>query len=241
MWNPVAYAWTAWRMARALRDPEKLQDVLGLAPVLAPPVAMRSLVERLMRHASAAQAFSERPRLGPLHLTTLRTLPEHTLGRAFVDHLEANQVDPHALPYLEARTDEEYVRAHLLESHDVWHVLTGFPTSVAGELGIQSFSLAQVGSPFAMGILAGGLTNTLLYAFSQREERMRAIVRGWLLGQRARLLFGAPWRQMWEAPLVEVRQRYGLDLAAVEAVLDDPRRSATEARNPGSASSPQSC
>ncbi|WNZ63375.1 hypothetical protein QEG98_06410 [Myxococcus sp. MxC21-1] len=37
MWNPVAYAWTAWRMARALRDPEKLQDVLGLAPVLAPP------------------------------------------------------------------------------------------------------------------------------------------------------------------------------------------------------------
>ncbi|QDE95410.1 MULTISPECIES: Coq4 family protein [Myxococcus] len=241
MWNPVAYAWTAWRMARALRDPEKLQDVLGLAPVLAPPVAMRRLVERLMRHASAAQSFIERPRVGLLHLAALRALPEHTLGRAFVDHLEANQVNPDALPYLEARTDEEYVRAHLLESHDVWHVLTGFPTSVAGELGIQAFSLAQVGSPFALGILAGGLTNTLLYAFSQREERMRAIVRGWLLGQRARLLFGAPWRQMWEAPLVEVRQRYGLDLAAVDAVLDDPRRSAMDARNPGSASPPQSC
>lgn len=241
MRNPVAYAWTAWRMARALRDPEKLQDVLGLAPVLAPPVAMRRLVERLMRHASAAQAFIERPRLGVLPLATLRALPEHTLGRAFVGHLEANRVDPLALPCLEAHTDEEYVRAHLLESHDVWHVLTGFPTSVAGELGLQAFSLAQVGSPFALGILAGGLTNTLLYAFSQREERMRAIVRGWLLGHRARLLFGAPWRQMWEAPLVEVRQRYGLDLAAVDAVLDDPRRPPMDAWNPGSASPPQSC
>ncbi len=241
MRNPAAYAVTAWRLVRALRDPEKLQDVLGLAPVVAPPLAMRRLVERLMRHDTATRAFAERPRLGPLHLSTLRALPENTLGRTFVDHLEANRLDIHALPYLEARTDEEYVRAHLLESHDVWHVLTGFSTDVPGELGLQSFSLAQLGSPFALAVLVGGLTNTLLYAFSQREARMRAIVRGWLLGQRARLLFGAPWRQMWDAPMTQVRQRYGLDLAQVDAWLDDAMRPVAEARNPGGASPRQSC
>jgi ubiquinone biosynthesis protein Coq4 len=229
MRNPVAYARTAWRMARALRNPEQLQDILELAAVLAPPAAMRRLVERLMHDDSAARAFAERPRVGLLHLASLRTLPEGTLGRAFADHLVENGLDPDALPYLEAHTDEEYVRAHMLESHDVWHVLTGFHTDVAGELGIQAFSLAQVGSPFALGILAGGLANTLLYAFSERDVRMRAIVRGWLLGRRARLLFGASWRQMWELPLDEVRQRYGLDLGAVEAVL------------PGSAHPAQSC
>ncbi|MFP2929062.1 Coq4 family protein [Pyxidicoccus sp. 3LG] len=227
--NPVAYARTAWQMVRALRDPAQLQDILDLAGVLAPPTAMRRLVERLMLHAPAAQAFIERPRMGLLHLASLRTLPKGTLGRAFADHLVEHGLDPDALPYLEAHTDEEYVRAHMLESHDVWHVLTGFDTDVAGELGIQAFSLAQVGSPFALGILAGGLTNTLLYAFSERDVRMRAIVRGWLLGRRARLLFGAPWRQMWERPLAEVRQHYGLDLAAVEAVL------------PGGAHPVQSC
>ncbi|MBZ4415162.1 Coq4 family protein [Myxococcus sp. RHSTA-1-4] len=219
MRSPVAYARTAWRMARALRYPEQLQDILELAAVLAPPAAMTRLVERLMRHDSAARAFVERPRVGFLHLASLRTLPQGTLGRAFADHLEGNGLDPDALPYLEAHTDEEYVRAHMLESHDVWHVLTGFPTDVAGELGIQAFSLAQVGSPFALGILAGGLANTLLYAFSERDCRMRAIVRGWLLGRRARLLFGAPWRQMWEWPLDDVRRHFGLDLDAVEAVL----------------------
>lgn len=229
MRNPLAYARTAWRMARALREPEQLQDILELAAVLAPPAAMARLVERLMLHASAAQAFVERPRLGFLHLASLRGLPEGTLGRAFADHLVDNGLDPDALPHLEAHTDEEYVRAHMLESHDVWHVLTGFPTDVAGELGVQAFSLAQVGSPFALGILAGGLANTLLYAFSERDVRMRAIVRGWLLGRRAGLLFGAPWRRMWELPLVEVRQRYALDLAAVDAVL------------PGSAYPGQSC
>ncbi len=241
MWNPVASARTVWRLTRAVRDPAKLQDVLGLASAIAPPVAMRRLVERLMHHATAAQAFVERPRVGMLHLPTLRALPPHTLGHAFAHHLDVNHLDPHALPYLEAHTDEEYVRAHLLESHDIWHVLTGFPTDVAGELGIQAFSLAQVGSPFALGVLAGGLTNTLLYAFSEREVRMRAIVRGWLLGQRAQLLFGAPWRRMWEAPLEEVRGRYGLDLPAVEAVLDDSMRPAMDAWNPGGASTPQSC
>ncbi|WP_205525407.1 Coq4 family protein [Pyxidicoccus trucidator] len=229
MRNPVAYARTAWRMARTLRNPEQLQDILELAAVLAPPTAMRRLVERLMHHDSAAHAFVERPRLGFLHLASLRTLPEGTLGRAFADHLVENGLDPDALPYLEAHTDEEYVRAHMLESHDIWHVLTGFHTDVAGELGVQAFSLAQVGSPFALGILAGGLANTLLYAFSERDVRMRAIVRGWLLGRRAGLLFGVPWRQMWELPLTEVRQRFALDLEAVDGVL------------PGSAHPAQSC
>jgi ubiquinone biosynthesis protein Coq4 len=209
-------------MVRALREPEKLDDILELAGVLAPPMAMRRLVERLMGSPDAAQALIERPRMGLLHLSRLRALPEGTLGRTLADHLVENGLDPDALPYLEAHTDEEYVRAHMLESHDVWHVLTGFPTDVPGELGIQAFSLAQIGSPFALGILAGGLANTLLYAFSERDTRMRSIVRGWLLGQRARLLFGAPWRQMWELPLAEVRQRYGLDLDTIDAVLPTP-------------------
>jgi ubiquinone biosynthesis protein Coq4 len=219
MRNPVTYARTALRMARALRDPDRLQDILELAAVLAPPSAMTRLVERLMRHDAAARAFVERPRVGLVALASLRALPEGTLGRVFADHLVENGLDPDALPSLEAHTDEEYVRAHMLESHDVWHVLTGFRTDVAGELGLQAFSLAQVGSPFALGILAGGLANTLLYAFSERDARMGAIVRGWLLGRRARLLFGASWRQMWEWPLEDVRQRFGLDLDPVDALL----------------------
>lgn len=226
MRNPVTYARTAWRMARALRDPDRLQDILELAAVLAPPTAMTRLVERLMRHDAAAWAFVERPRVGLVALASLRALPEGTLGRTFADHLVENGLDPDALPYLEAHTDEEYVRAHMLESHDVWHVLTGFRTDVAGELGLQAFSLAQVGSPFALGILAGGLANTLLYAFSEREVRMGAIVRGWLLGRRARLLFGAPWRQMWEWRLEDVRQRFDLDLDIVDAMLQASARSA---------------
>ncbi|MCE9674078.1 Coq4 family protein [Myxococcus stipitatus] len=220
--NPMRYVREAWRMARVLRDPHRLPDIIDLARVLAPPIAMRRMVERLMGHPATAQALVDRPRVGRLHLADLRALPEGTFGRAFADHLTTHHLDPDALPYRQAHTDEEYVRAHLLESHDIWHVLTGFGTDVAGELGLQAFALAQVGSPFALGILTGGLANTLLYAFSEREARMRAVARGWVLGQRASPLFGTPWRQYWELPLEEVRERLGLDLARVDALLAPP-------------------
>ncbi|AGC42510.1 hypothetical protein MYSTI_01162 [Myxococcus stipitatus DSM 14675] len=219
MRTPFSYVREAWKVARALRDPYRLQDILDVARLLAPPSTMRKLVDRLMQSPTTAQAFVERPRVGKLALDTLQSLPEGTLGRAFADHLKDNGLDPSKLPNLQAHTHEDYVRAHLLESHDIWHVLTGFRSDVAGELGIQAFSLAQVGSPFALGILAGGLTNTLLYAFAERDVRMQAITRGWVLGHMALPVFGAPWRDMWEHPLEEVRQRFGLDLDAVDAVL----------------------
>ncbi|NTX06015.1 Coq4 family protein [Myxococcus sp. CA040A] len=219
MRNPLTLAREAWRMVRVLQDPNRLQDIIDLARVLAPPMAMRRVVERLMQSPTAARALVERPRVGMLPLATLRTLPEGTLGRAFADHLTQNGLDPNALPRREAHTDEDYVRAHLLESHDIWHVLTGFRTDVAGELGVQAFSLAQLGSPFALGILTGGLANTLLYAFSERDARMQALTRGWVLGRLARPVFGTPWRELWEVPLVDVRQRFGLDLPTVDALL----------------------
>lgn len=235
MRNPVTLLKLGYRMLRALRDPERLGDILALADVLAPPEAMRTLVEALGRSPPAATALRERPRVGDVHLPTLRALPAGTLGRAFAEHLDAHGLDPAALPRRDVRTDAEYVRAHMLETHDVWHVLTGFDADVAGELGLCAFSLAQLGSPFAVGILAGGLANTLLFAMPERDVRMRAMVRGWLLGKRAALLFGATWGRMWDMPLEEARARFGLDVAGVEALLPAVDAPATLARPPRAA------
>lgn len=128
-------------------------------------------------------------------------------------------LDPAALPSLRADDGHAYVRAHLYETHDVWHVLTGFATDVAGELGLQAFYVAQLPGRLAPALVAGGLVNMILFDFGARDARMRAIVRGWLLGKRARPLFGGRWAELWEEPLDEVRRRYGLDLGSVEAAL----------------------
>ncbi|HVG59356.1 MAG TPA: Coq4 family protein [Hyalangium sp.] len=219
MRHPWRMVKAAYQVARTIRNPDRLKDILALAGVLVPPEALRRLTDTLWRIPSAAEALRERPRLGTVDLHALRTLPPGTLGRAFANHILDNCLDLSALPQLPAHTDAEYVRAHLLEVHDIWHVLTGFSTQVAGELGVQAFSLAQLGSPFAAGIITGGMANTLLFAFPERDVRMRAIVRGWLLGKRARLLFGGTWARMWERPLEEVRAEFELDVPGVDALL----------------------
>ncbi|WP_233577412.1 Coq4 family protein [Citreicoccus inhibens] len=222
MHNPLKWAKAAWRATHAVRDPTLLTDILELAPVLVPPESLQALARNLQRHPAVARAFCERPRVGHLDLTWLGALPPGTLGRSYSEHLRVNGLDPAALPRMEAPTDALYVRAHLLETHDVWHVLTGFSADVAGELGVQAFSLAQIGSPFALAVLTGGLANTLLYAFAERDARLRALVRGWLLGQRAQPLFGAAWGQLWEVSVTELRARYAIDVEAVDRLLSKP-------------------
>lgn len=219
MRHPWRMTKAAVQVVRTIRNPERLEDILALAGVLVPPEALRRLTDTLWHIPSAAEALRERPRLGTVDLHALRTLPPGTLGQAFAEHILGNGLDLNSLPQLPAHTDAEYVRAHLQEVHDIWHVLTGFGTQVAGEMGLQAFSLAQLGSPFAAGIVTGGMANTLLFAFSERDVRMRAIVRGWLLGKRARPLFGGAWARMWERPLEEVRAEFGLDVGGVDALL----------------------
>jgi ubiquinone biosynthesis protein Coq4 len=133
--------------------------------------------------------------------------------------MDRNGLDPASIPTLPDDDDAKYVRAHLYETHDLWHVATGFGTDVAGELGLQAFYQAQLPGKLPAAILASGFLNTLVFSFAQRDVRLREIARGWLLGRRSRPLFGVRWDDLMALPLDEARARLGLDVAAVDRAL----------------------
>jgi ubiquinone biosynthesis protein Coq4 len=205
---------------RLLHDPSQLERVFELADGVASPKLLQTIVDELRKDPRAARAFAARKRLGRPDLDTLARLPEDTLGRVFADHMRANGLSVDALPALAAHDDVEYFRAHMFETHDVWHVVTGFSTDLPGELGLQSFYLAQLPGRFPAVLLGGGLLNTALFAWEERELRMREIVRGWLLGRRARPLFGADWASLWATPMDAVRARFGIDREVVDAFVE---------------------
>jgi ubiquinone biosynthesis protein Coq4 len=128
------------------------------------------------------------------------------LGRAFADFLNLRGLDPYGLPRRPAVDEPTYLTAHLYETHDLWHVVTGFDTDVAGELGLQAFYLPQLHGKLPLLLLAAGLLNTLLFAFDDWRARLDAIVRGYRMGQRARPFFGVRWGEWWERTLSDVRQ-----------------------------------
>jgi ubiquinone biosynthesis protein COQ4 len=207
---------------RLIRDPNRLGEVFEIADHLlaaAPLGRTQQLVAEVKRSPEGARALAEKPRVGAFDLDTLAKLPEGTLGREFADHMHKNKLDPSALPSMPGRTELEFFRAHLYETHDILHVVTGFDTDVAGELGLQAFYLAQFPGGLPPALLAGGLLNTMIYAIDQRDIRMRAIVRGWLLGKRSRPFFGVRWGELWGVPLADVRAQLGVDIASIEGSL----------------------
>lgn len=207
------------RIARAalvlVRDPNRLDDVIGMADQLGKSPVVDAIVRHLEQLPGGRAVLAERPRVD-LDLPRLRALPDGTFGREAARFLDERGLDPADLPHRPAGDDRAWVQAHLYETHDLWHVVTGFHTDVAGELGLQAFYLAQFPARLAALILSIGLANTLLFAFDDRDARMDAIARGWQLGRAARPFLGVRWNELWTLPLAEVRARLGVTPAMPE-------------------------
>lgn len=215
MRNPLHAVRALSAVAAIVRDPNRLEKVFALRDSVATPEAMAVMADFFERHPEGAAALRERPRLGCVDLDDLAAQPEGSLGREFSLHMRRNGLDPSAIPTLPSPDRLRFVSAHLYESHDVWHVVTGFGTDVAGELGLQAFYVAQFPARLAMVILAAGFLNTALYAGDDRERRFEAVARGWDLGRKAKPFFGTRWGELWGRPLTAVRESLSVPSAGV--------------------------
>lgn len=212
MRNPLVLAKLLYKSVILVKYPTRLDEVIELADEISDERVMAEFMAHIRKDATGARSLVEHPRLSIVR-TELRQLPEGTFGRAYIDFMDGNGLDPEDLPTRPAADAAEFVSAHLFETHDLWHVVTGFGTDLAGEMGLQAFYLAQLPARLAPLLLAIGMANTLVYAFDDKDARMDAIARGWRMGKRARQLFGQDWKQMWSTPLAEVRARLGVQVA----------------------------
>jgi ubiquinone biosynthesis protein COQ4 len=125
-----------------------------------------------------------------LDLDKLRQLPVGTLG-----YEVAHFIDSHGFDLLDSG---DWIQ----RTHDVWHVLTGLSPSLQDELRLQAFTRAQVFRPScAIFVLAGLLT---------RHCHFEDIVSGLKQGKMASNLLDWDIESDWETPLVEVRQKLGI-------------------------------
>lgn len=207
---PVKSARALYAYSVIARDPNQLGKVFDLRSSLDNDDRITQIVERIGTSETAREALRDRPRLGNIDLSALASLPEGTLGQRFGQHMIEAKLDPAAIPTLPSDDENTYVSAHLYETHDVWHVVTGFKTDVAGELGLQAFYLGQFPAFLSAAILSAGLLNTMIFGMEDRDRRMEAIARGWDLGKHAKQLFGVRWQDRWSEPLEDVRASLGV-------------------------------
>jgi len=144
-------------------------------------------------------------------LDELLELPPETLGGAYARHMRARGLRPDFYDEVEPRHRLHYLRLRLRQTHDVWHVLTGYDTDPVGELGLQGFYFSQVTNGQSILIFAGGLIRCLLTgSYRLLEDYVRVFAEGYRNGQQAHTLLAVRWEELWREPLIDLRQRFGV-------------------------------
>ena len=150
----------------------------------------------------------------------LLRLPRGTIGREYAELLQANDLHPFRISdQLEREVLERNIfMARYALLHDVYHVLTGFDTSWAGEAGVWGF---VAGQRYLWTYWIASLMSCLVYPLLSPWRALRIwrnAIRGIRMGRRARMLITLPIEQQWARPVTELRAEYRIEAADEVAI-----------------------
>ncbi len=144
-------------------------------------------------------------------LDALRRLPAGTVGREYARMLDARGLAPLVVgPAVRERLAERPLALRYTTTHDLFHVLTGFSTHPAGELGLFAFMIAQ---GFAGGSRRRLWVSAAIYAAMlplHARDLLHNLEVGLAMGARAENLLEQPLAEYLDQPLDGVRRRLGL-------------------------------
>ena len=177
------------------------------------------VVRRFSARPEGRRLLEERPNLvSALNAReALRRLPEASLGRAYLDFVEANEISALGLVAADEEREErdvrggeseiQYLRERGRDCHDLWHVLTGYGTDEAGEISVLAFSCGQFHNlGLKLIVVAGAIIGHQSWDFSWQRYVWSCYQRG----KRADLDC-ARYEEWLELPLVEARRRAAIE------------------------------
>lgn len=161
------------------------------------------MAQYLMRDPASAALMRDR-HIPPAHdLDQLLTYPQDSLGYSYAAAMKKTGFDPNLHQGMVAESDAHYVELRLSQTHDIWHIVTGFDTSLTGEIGLQAFHLPQFPYPLATMLVANSLMSMTLLVPEELPKLLEAIAQGFQMGKAAKSLFAQRWEEGWEKPLTQ--------------------------------------
>lgn len=152
--------------------------------------------------------------LPEITLEQLQMQPYGSFGYALAEFLAYNYIEPLTLS---PKTRAELQNASLIAIrypilHDAFHVLLGFDTSLAGELGVWSFVAAQhYCAAFDRAAQIGRWVTRLLIPWQWQRLQVYEQA-GRSLGKQAICVIAQPLEEYWPMSLEEVRMRFSLPM-----------------------------
>jgi ubiquinone biosynthesis protein COQ4 len=193
-------------------------------------VGRRVLRDRPIVDGTTAASAAAAALLGSTNAaTTTTTTTTTTFGGAYAAFLAEHAFDPEhraAVRYV-SDPDLAYVMTRYRQCHDYWHVLTGLPPTVLGELGLKLLELMQTGLPLAAlsvmsssASIAGGGGDGWPRMMSERErEVLWGAYLPWAVrtngNMREHALMCVYYEEEFGTDLIALRDRMGIEVAPI--------------------------
>lgn len=179
-------------------------------------------------------AILDHPEHGPLareawlapdfRLAALDDCQPGTLGHAYRAFMVENDLVEQLAAGYRARHDElrasgkvdrmpdalAYKVLRGFQTHDLHHILTGYPATPLGELALQAFQLAQMDFPYAAMWIAVVTGHMALVDPHLIKPAMDAITDGWSHGRSARSIQFIRFEDRLDQPLQAIQAEFGL-------------------------------
>ncbi len=191
-------------------DPEKTDVVFDVADILNTLGAADEAKRRIAADPRNVAVIENRKLLNAINLSELAKLPEGSLGYEYASHMLRLKLDPEFYRKREIKSEFDFIVMRMRQTHDLWHIATGFQTTVSDEIGLQAFTMAYMALPLPIGLVGSSLLKTLLSAETKTGELIDAIAKGCNLGKRVDGLFSFDWEANWLTPVIEIRKRMNL-------------------------------
>lgn len=178
-------------------------DVVGeMTLALLDTPSFELAVQHLQTDALCAELIEERYMANEHDIDRLLSYPSDSLGFIYAQSMQARGFRAEDLcKDMQIYSDASYVEARLSQTHDIWHIVTGFGVSGIEEIGLQAFHLPQFPYPLAVSLVSSSLMSSLLFAPQELPALLSAIQTGWEMGKAAKSFFAQKWEAGWEKPL----------------------------------------
>ena len=199
-------------LGKLFQNPDDLPQVFTIFESMTGPTVER-MVKRLRRTGTGARLLDTRSDIVPVlrDREALRRLPNRSLGRAYLDFVESESISAEGIIAASVQgethetvlaADVAWVHQRMRDTHDLWHVVTGYKGDLVGETALLGFTLAQTRNPGVALIYGLGLIKL------RRHGSVQSVMRGGFdRGRKAEWLPAVDWEPLMALPIDLVRTR----------------------------------
>jgi ubiquinone biosynthesis protein Coq4 len=194
-----------------IETPDRVPSALAILNHSYPSPLATMARRRLRQEPSIAALVDERYWGHWPGVEELAAMPAGSLGQSFGALLQQEGLDliprPEGLQSLS--DDDQYLQLRARACHDLWHLVTGFPTTLPGEVALNGFGARQLRQPGPVLLLAADLLSRA-HLSDTTPDLADAVAFGLRLGGVCAPVLAQRWEEGWHRPLSQWRDDLGI-------------------------------